>query len=448
MSLWVKRVLQKSVNIEEVSIDVQKITTGKNVFRKLINEKKEKFLATLAFDDLSAAELEISSATLNLELGGIKPREHTIEFECTRKAAHTLARRMGGVLKIALICGDTLEEVFDRLPLPDEPKFQWSISAYGCPEELVEETRTRVRELLKENRLGKANFLAPNVQGVLDDEQAGGETYSELALKDLDTRIFSRDRLRPSGFEIMVRKEKGESGHVSYGYTIELSDLKGFEERDLLRPYKDPTITMGPRIARTLVNLSVGPMSKTILDPFCGLGTILQEALICGYSAVGLDISRSNVERTRTNVAWLVSHYEIRKTASARVLRRDATELEKGDLPPVDSVATEPILLEKFTRNPDFSTANEFVRKSMGVYSKTLVALSHILRKGSRIAVVAPEIVDDRGRPHALKLDEVDSFGLRLFHPRSEQTRIQYPLRIHTAKKKIVKRNVYVMEVS
>ena len=43
----------------------------------------------------------------------------------------------------------------------------------------------------------------------------------------------------------------------------------------------------------------------TILDPFCGTGTVLQEALLAGYDVVGTDLSQKMVDYTTENLSWL-----------------------------------------------------------------------------------------------------------------------------------------------
>ena len=56
----------------------------------------------------------------------------------------------------------------------------------------------------------------------------------------------------------------------------------------------------------------------TILDPFCGTGTVLQEALLAGYDVVGTDLSQKMVDYTTENLSWLQSTF----TAPSRPIGR------------------------------------------------------------------------------------------------------------------------------
>ena len=73
------------------------------------------------------------------------------------------------------------------------------------------------------------------------------------------------------------------------------------------RPARDAKVGMlPPKLAQILINLC-GPLPQdsTILDPFCGTGVVLQEALLMGYHAYGTDLSERMVEYSKKNLIWL-----------------------------------------------------------------------------------------------------------------------------------------------
>jgi len=73
-------------------------------------------------------------------------------------------------------------------------------------------------------------------------------------------------------------------------------DRTQFEKRKVQhRPFFLP-ISLHPRIARTLVNLSEIRKNETLLDPFCGTGGILIEAGLLGVKIIGSDIEKKMVE--------------------------------------------------------------------------------------------------------------------------------------------------------
>ncbi len=57
------------------------------------------------------------------------------------------------------------------------------------------------------------------------------------------------------------------------------------------------------RLARTLINIAgENDISKTIIDPCCGMGTVVLEGLALGYSIKGFDISRDISWKARCNL--------------------------------------------------------------------------------------------------------------------------------------------------
>ena len=88
---------------------------------------------------------------------------------------------------------------------------------------------------------------------------------------------------------------------------IGVQDIDAYARRDQARPARDAKVGMlPPKLAQILINLC-GPLKpgSTVLDPFCGTGVVLQEALLMGYHAYGTDINERMVEYSRKNLDWL-----------------------------------------------------------------------------------------------------------------------------------------------
>src|SRR5207245_6361436 len=64
------------------------------------------------------------------------------------------------------------------------------------------------------------------------------------------------------------------------------------------RPFSLP-ISLHPKFARALVNLARVPMAGTVLDPFCGTGGVVLEAMQLGLRGIGLDHERGMVVGAR-----------------------------------------------------------------------------------------------------------------------------------------------------
>ncbi|NOZ81448.1 MAG: hypothetical protein GXP63_07330 [DPANN group archaeon] len=72
--------------------------------------------------------------------------------------------------------------------------------------------------------------------------------------------------------------------------------------RNHLRRARAP-VSLHPKLARAMVNLTGVRTSGMILDPLCGTGGILIEAGLMGIRVTGQDIDRVMVDRTKKNLA-------------------------------------------------------------------------------------------------------------------------------------------------
>jgi tRNA (guanine10-N2)-dimethyltransferase len=80
------------------------------------------------------------------------------------------------------------------------------------------------------------------------------------------------------------------------GLKIAEIDSRQFRKRKAQnRPFFSP-ISMDPKIARAIVNLSSIKRNEVLLDPFCGTGGILIEAGLIGAKVVGSDIENKMIE--------------------------------------------------------------------------------------------------------------------------------------------------------
>ncbi len=370
------------------------------------------------------------SCVLDFEILASSPNSALIE--CSQEIAKSLATRSGGIFKVCRVCGSAVQELRDCLPLPDDSKFNWTVSTYHCSSDVLEDTKIAVSDLLKSSSLGKSRFLRPETS----------EDNAELKVATLIKNVLTGDKGRTKGLDVIV---DCTLGNALYGYTAFASDVDGFQERDFGRPYQDPTVTMGPRLARTLVNLCGLSRGKTILDPFCGLGTILQEALMLGCNVVGVEISSSEVARCRENLGWLMKRFQLSSKLSSIVIRRDTMGIESSDLPRIDAIATEPILIPKLERNPTAERSVEIIRGVSGKYTEAFRAFSRVLDHGSAVSIVIPDLIDDRGKSHGIDVVNLaGDLGFVAVHPMG--ARIENPCPVPTAKRKIIRRKIYLMK--
>jgi tRNA (guanine10-N2)-dimethyltransferase len=147
-------------------------------------------------------------------------------------------------------------------------------------------------------------------------------------------------------------------------------DTSHFQQRrGHLRPFLSP-ITLHPKIARAMVNLSQVKKQQTLLDPFCGTGGILLEAGFIGAQIIGSDIEQKMIEGSQKNLEF----YHLKK------YRLYCTDI--GDIaryaPSVDAIATD------FPYARATTTKGEQLKQ---LYKRAFETISQILKK-NRYAVV------------------------------------------------------------
>lgn len=164
--------------------------------------------------------------------------------------------------------------------------------------------------------------------------------------------------------EIFFQKQKAYCGLLIY------EQKEPFEKRKAhKRPALHP-ISLHPKLARCLVNLSGAKKGDLILDPFCGTGGILIESSLIGIKSTGYDIDKNILGKCKTNL----SYFKIKK---CKLAHSDSTKITKK----YDYVVTD---------LPYGKSTKKFEVEKL--YLKFLKTLRKILRK--KAVVVFPDNVN------------------------------------------------------
>jgi len=89
-----------------------------------------------------------------------------------------------------------------------------------------------------------------------------------------------------------------------FGKIIERCNYKEIEQRDMGKPERREALSISPRLAKIMINLSEVKKGERLLDPFCGIGIILMEALIQGINVIGIDNDKKAIQGALKNLAW------------------------------------------------------------------------------------------------------------------------------------------------
>ena len=120
-------------------------------------------------------------------------------------------------------------------------------------------------------------------------------------------------------------------------------DRRAFEHRKPQnRPYFAP-ISLHPRLARCLVNLTGIGNNALVLDPFCGTGGILLEAGLMGLRVAGVDIDERMVKGAKMNLehCGLTDHTLIHSNVKDLPEKLGGLSSERSSMQ-VQAIVTEP----------------------------------------------------------------------------------------------------------
>jgi len=188
--------------------------------------------------------------------------------------------------------------------------------------------------------------------------------------------------------------------------TIAVHNPFEFQKRDIDRPIQRKIFSIPPRLAKIMVNLSSCSPGKVLLDPFCGVGTILQEAVLAKAQTIGIDMNPWCVEASRRNLDWLKSEYNL-ANAKYTVMFGDSRNLTKQiGRETVDCVATEPDLGPALRHVPTVSYASGIVDELKPLYFDFLEESYKVLKRGGRLVFVAPYIRTRSGEFITLNIEE------------------------------------------
>ena len=158
-----------------------------------------------------------------------------------------------------------------------------------------------------------------------------------------------------------------------------------FQKRDIYKPNQRKIFGMPPRMARMMVNLSSCTPGKTLLDPFCGVGTILQEALMEKATVVGMDVNPWCVKAATENLEWLVNEYGL-LNADFRVLQADVNRLvEKIGQETMDCIVCEPDLGPALRQVPTGPYAEKIIQKLEPLFFGFAEQAYRALKPGGRL---------------------------------------------------------------
>lgn len=363
---------------------------------------------------------------------------------------------LGGTVKCGVVLGELpagrndkasliaatkwLERAYPARVEGVDGKLTLGISVYGLSVTArdVQKTGLLLKSVMK--RRGLSVRLIPNTEPALSTAAAHNNKLG-LSPKRREVLIVTTGDER-----IIIAESRGAQNITAYA------------KRDRQRPRRDAFVGMlPPKLAQMMVNLAVGaeryaegaatvssftashrasadaraadcsescvatpsaePVTQQrILDPFCGTGTVLQEALLRGCVVSGSDLSPKMIDYTRQNLAWLRATHHT--TGEIRYLQPgDATTLQWPTPHSIDAVVCETYLGQPFSAPPAAAKLAEVTTHCSHIISRFLANLRPQLAPGTPLCIAVPAWADQQDRLTQLPLiKQLDALGYHVTH--------------------------------
>jgi tRNA (guanine10-N2)-dimethyltransferase len=259
--------------------------------------------------------------------------------------------------------------------------------------------------------------------------RVGGRNVRLVPNQELElnsAQVVHNQLTGPTGWELYFLRD-GDKTYVAQ--TVKVQDIDSYTRRDRERPKRDTRVGMlPPKLAQILINLASGPLSEaklqniceipageaiprtilgqTVLDPFCGTGVVLQEALLMGYDVAGSDLEPRMVQYSQANLEWLGDftpdqyHVEVGDATNHRWNR------------PINLVASEVYLGRPFTSPPSPEILAQTVAECNLIIKKFLRNIHDQLEPGTRLCLAVPAWQTGRNQFKYLPLiDQISDLG-------------------------------------
>ncbi|MFA6096332.1 MAG: DNA methyltransferase [Candidatus Paceibacterota bacterium] len=170
-----------------------------------------------------------------------------------------------------------------------------------------------------------------------------------------------------------------------------IQDIESYSQRDYNRPNRDAKVGMTPpKLAQIMINLAGLKDGDTVYDPFCGVGTIMQEALLNDYRAIGSDANSAQVENCKKNLGWISKKYVL-KYPDYKIFQSDSAHAyKKLRENSVNAIITETTLGPIYNKAPNNQEMNQNFRQIEKIYLRFFQNSKMILRNKARIVFTVP----------------------------------------------------------
>ncbi len=335
--------------------------------------------------EISTAEIQAVFERLSININTIKYKGRYITIEISDNLdTAILIKTLGGTIKIGQKIkniGDPVKSIVHYLHENISGKIHFSIHSTNA-----KRTGLSIKKELKSMGHSVRYVEAKNTATIL---------HNNLVEKQGDFTLVDND--------IFV--------------TTAIQDIEGFGKRDYDRPGSDNKSGMlPPKLARIMINLTgADPKKDTLLDPFCGSGTVLTEAMSLGFqNIIGSDLSQKAIDDSEQNTTWMKDNFDL-NPKRCEILLSDAAELaNKLDATSVDAIASEPYMGKPLYGNESKQGLEHQAEELGELFITAFENFYKILKSGATAIFIIPKFKIDEEWVTIPILKQIQQIGFEL----------------------------------
>ncbi|HBR80399.1 MAG: putative DNA methylase [Candidatus Uhrbacteria bacterium GW2011_GWE2_45_35] len=296
--------------------------------------------------------------------------------------AETLQERLAGTIKIGEIVGevkkidrDEVAELFIALLSFTEKRVTFGISAYSL------DTHEDLSSEVKQIGMTLKNKLK---------EDGRSARFVSAKTASLPSVAVVGEKLLENGAEFVLITSRDK---IYLGQTSTVQNFNAWSDRDFGRPARDAKSGMlPPKLARMMINLSGAELDNTVIDPFCGSGTVLMEAALMGFSKIiGGDISEKAIKDSKANLIWLDQNFGT-ETSKIPLFVQPVETLTEVFSEKVDAVIAETYLGPPLSGHESLERRRQIVAELTERTASALVGLKKLLKKNATLVLALPAV--------------------------------------------------------
>jgi tRNA G10 N-methylase Trm11 len=240
--------------------------------------------------------------------------------------------------------------------------------------------------------------------------------------KLLEFQDGTKHELPKADFYIFFHKHK----NITYfGTASQTYDDTGVKTRDMQKPIRRESLAISPRLSKILINLSGAKSRDLILDPFCGIGGILMEAILKNIKVYGIDKDKQSTIDAKTNIEWLKTEYltnskEFDSKKNHDVLgkynvkadyRIENNDSRKAPDLQFSAIATETPLGKVLRKKSDDKEAKQIITNFEAYIIPILKRIKSVKKPQAKIAITFPVVLTN----HADANKIAEKAGLKIY---------------------------------